>query len=337
MTRGQALMNRAKISRKSQDTLEAHQDEQATWVDKKSKYSGWGRFAGALALGGLALATGGTSLAIGAAAGLGSRLGSEAGENKADRGNIFGKKDGKGKGFKPKKLDKDLTLFRDEAAQINRDTAKFETDFDMKQNVDAAKDAYSAYNVSNVAQAYGGAATAEAATVGGEAVTKDAARVAAQSPKEGLMSMGRDWKAGAKKLFGGGAKDVAKDVTAEGFGRTADVQTMMDTGIVPDLKHLTSNIPSDPDSLLGTGAAGIEDSFVNSVAGKLGDYAETGAGRIATAFTKDQTANAAIDYTSASIEDILKQGANVDYAASFSKMSATHTFQEGIGWIEKGT
>ena len=209
-------MNRAKISRKSQDTLEAHQDQQADWVDSKSKKSGWGRFLGAAALGGLALATGGSSLVIGAAAGLGSRLGSEGGENLADRGNIWGKKGTKGD-FKPKKLDEELTLYRNEASQINRDTRKFERDFDMKQNTDAAKDAYSAYNIANVAQAYGGAATAEAAKAGGDAVATDAARVASQSPLEGVKSMGSDWKSGAKKLFGGGAKDVVGGEIEDNF------------------------------------------------------------------------------------------------------------------------
>ena len=241
MTRGQALMNRAKISRKSKDTLEAHQDKQSEWVDKKSKWSGWGRLAGAVGLGALAVATGGSSLVIGAAAGLGSRLGSEAGENKADRGNIWGKKDDKGKGFKPKKLNKDdVTFYRDEVGQINRDTAKFESDFDMKQNTDAAKDAYTAFNISNVAQAYGGAATKEAAKAGGEAVGKDAARVAAQSPKEGFMSMFSDVKTGAGNLLKGKAKDVvakkASDVGEDSIinsivGKTSDAVTSVGKAI----------------------------------------------------------------------------------------------------------
>lgn len=213
MTRGEALINRAKISRKSKDTIEDYQNEQSEWADKKSRWSGWGRLGGALALGGLAWATGGSSLLIAAAAGVGSRGGSEAGENMADRGNIWGNKDKKGKGLKPKELNKDdVTFYRNEADQINRDTVKFERDFDMNQNIDAAKDAYTAYNIANVAQSYGGEASREAAKAGGEEIGKDVARVAAQSPKEGALSMFKDTKAGVGKLFSrGGAKGAVEN------------------------------------------------------------------------------------------------------------------------------
>jgi len=215
MTEGQALINRAKLDRASRDKLEAYQDQQAEWMDNKSKKSGWGRFLGAAALGVTALATGGTSLAIGAAAGLGSRLGSEAGENLADRGNIWGKKGPRGSAgkFKPKKLDKkDINFYKEQAGQINRDTARFERDFDMKQNTDAAKDAYTAYNLANVAQSYGGEAAKEAAAKGGVEGAAEEAAIANQTPLQGLKRAGTDWKTSAGKIFKGkGTKGVVDE------------------------------------------------------------------------------------------------------------------------------
>jgi len=249
MTAGQAMINRAVIDRGSQDKLTAYQDKQQTWLGKKSKYSGWGRFFGAAALGGLALATGGGSLLIAAAAGLGSRLGSEGGENLADRGDIFARK-GKG-GYKPKKLDKDdITFYKEEAGQINRDTQRFEQEFDMKQNVDAAKDAYTAFNLSNIAQSYGSKAAEEAAKGGGAAAKAKSAEIAGQTPWEGVKAMGGDWKSKAGSFF---KKEAGEETGKKVLSKTVTEKNIMESLATDILPDPTTDILPDPAKILNVG------------------------------------------------------------------------------------
>ena len=263
MTAGQAMINRAVIDRGSQDKLTAYQDKQQTWLGKKSKFSGWGRFLGAAALGGLALATGGGSLLIGAAAGLGSRLGSEGGENLADRGDIFARK-GKG-GYKPKKLDKDdITFYKEEAGQINRDTQRFEQEFDMKQNVDAAKDAYTAFNLANIAQSYGSKAAEEAAKGGGAAAKAKSAEIAGQTPWEGVKAMGGDWKSKAGSLF---KKEAGEETGKKVLSKT--VTDVTEKNIIESLAtksgaDITDIIP-DPTKIVDIGGGASQGGNISNI------------------------------------------------------------------------
>jgi len=181
-TKGQALINRAVSQRKYIDEIEDYQDEQQDWLDDKSSKSGWGRFFGALIAGGAVAISGGAALPIAVAAGFGSRLGNEGGEWLADRD-------------KPTELDEDKILYyKDEVKQIKRDEESFERDFDRRQWFDAARDAWTAYNISSTAAKYG----AEVETLA------DGSKVyAEQTPWEGAKKMWGDSGSWVKDLKSG--------------------------------------------------------------------------------------------------------------------------------------
>jgi hypothetical protein len=186
-SRAQARVNQAVAMRSNADKVEDFQDEDQTYKNKLSKKSGWGRFFGAVVLGGTALLTGGTSLAIAAAAGVGSRLGNEAGEWHADKHD------------RPDELkEENVNYFKDDVKQINRDIEQFDADFDKNQWIDAGRDAWTAYNLANTAQAYG----AKAATSTTEAVVN-------KTPLEGAKKMWGDSAEWGSNLFGKKTGDVA--------------------------------------------------------------------------------------------------------------------------------
>jgi len=194
-TRAQAKLNQAVAMRSNADKVEDFQDADQNYKNKLSKKSGWGRFFGAVALGGAALLTGGSALVIAGAAGIGSRVGNELGERSADKHD------------RPDELkEEDINYFKDDVKQINRDIEQFDADFDKNQWIDAGKDAWTAYNLANTASAYG----AEAG-----------AKVGSQKPIEGVKKMWGDSAEWGSNLMGKKAGDVASsDLGGKVLGET---------------------------------------------------------------------------------------------------------------------
>lgn len=194
-SRAQAKVNQAVAMRSNADKIENFQDADQTYKNKLASKSGWGRFFGAVALGGTALLTGGSSLVIAAAAGIGSRLGNEAGEWHADKHD------------RPDELkEENVNYFKDDVKQINRDIEQFDADFDKNQWIDAGRDAWTAYNLANTASAYG----AEAG-----------AKVGSQKPIEGAKKMWGDSAEWGSNLLGKKTGDVASsDLGGKVLGKT---------------------------------------------------------------------------------------------------------------------
>tara|TARA_R110002051_G_scaffold87942_3_gene155059 strand:- start:4447 stop:5340 length:894 start_codon:yes stop_codon:yes gene_type:complete len=189
-SRGQAMVNQAQARRANLDKIENFQDEDQDYKDKLSFNSGWGRFIGAAVLGGITLATGGTNLAIAAAAGIGSRIGNEGGEYLADK-------------YKPEDLKvEDINYYKDDVKQINRDREQFDKDFDTNQWMDAGRDAWTAYTMASSASKYGAKVTTLA----------DGSKVyAKQTAKEGVKNMWGDTAEWGKSLV----NKVGGDKTSE--------------------------------------------------------------------------------------------------------------------------
>ena len=120
----------AQLQQDEANRLQEEQRKQQASLQNRRNRMGAGRMFGAVGAGLLALATGGGSLLVGAAAGLGSRLGSEVGQQSTKIDEVE-----KGKLYRRR-----AQMARNEGIQAQRDLNKY-------ANVSALSDAFSGYTL----------------------------------------------------------------------------------------------------------------------------------------------------------------------------------------------
>lgn len=120
----------AQLQQDEANKFQEEQRRQQASLQNRSNKMGIGRFFGGVGAGLLALATGGGSLLVGAAAGLGSRLGSEIGQQSTKIDEVE-----KGKLYRRR-----AQMARDEGIQAQRD-------LNRRANVNALSDAFSGYTL----------------------------------------------------------------------------------------------------------------------------------------------------------------------------------------------